>query len=219
MFAIHLQIKFYIANTCLYSVNFLQAYFVCNYYMEHTYTNSIKKFKTLYCGGTIQKHLDGTVSIECAFEDGIQVNSVKYLAARPSDRRASYTGSGFPFASKKQAFENTPTQGRMNVIGNTFRLTFPIPNAYYANLGNKLVLPTLFISYLNGSGKEQITEIIVDDQVPYRFLQFPKQRNDATFYHAHHNLPVRTQEQVLLDSQYPSNKKMHDDYWGLRPAL
>ena len=186
--------------------------------MEHVY-NTVKTFKTLYCGGTIQKHIDGTVTVECAFEDGMQVDSVKYIAARPTDRRASYSGSGFPFSSKQQAFENTPTQGKINVMGNLFRLTFPIPNAYYANLGNKLVLPTLFISYINGSGKERITEIVVDEQVPYRFLQVPYQRHDATFYHAHHNLPVRTQEQVLLDSQYPPSKKMNNDYWGLRPAL
>jgi hypothetical protein len=183
------------------------------------YKKSSKSFKALNCGGFIEKHLNGTVTVECAFEDGLQVNTVKYMAARPTDRRASYSGSGFPFASKQQAFENTPTQGKMNVIGNTFRLTFPIPNAYYADLGNKLVMPTLFVSYINGSGKENIMEIVVDDQVAYRFLQFPKQRHDATFYHAHHNLPVRTQEQVLRDSQYPSSKKMYDDYWNLRPAL
>jgi hypothetical protein len=75
------------------------------------------------------------------------------------------------------------------------------------------------VSYENSSGKEQVQEILVDDQVPYRFLQFPSQRNDATFYHAHHNLPVRTQEQVLRDGQYPSDHKMSNDYWGLRPAL
>lgn len=171
------------------------------------------------CGGTIEKNHDGTVTVECTFEDGVQVNTVKYMAARPADRRASYTGSGFPFANKQQAFENTPTTGTMRIYDNTFRLKFPIPNSYYSNLGNKLVPPTLFLSYKNGSGKEQITEVVVDDQIPYRFLQFPSQRHDATFYHAHHNLPVRTQEQVLRDGQYPQNHKMDNDYWGLRPAL
>lgn len=185
--------------------------------MEHT--NPTKKFKTLHCGGTIVKHPNGTVTVECAFEDGIEVNSIKYMAARPADRRASYSGSGFPFANKEQAFQNTPTQGIIKVFNNTVALTFPIPNSYYANLGNKLVYPTLFLSYVNGSGREQVVEIAIDDQIPYRFLQFPEQRKDATFYHAHHNLPVRTQEQVLRDSQYPPNQVTADDYWGLRPAL
>jgi hypothetical protein len=66
---------------------------------------------------------------------------------------------------------------------------------------------------------EQIIAILLDNQIPYRFLQFPPQRRDANFYHAHHNLPVRTQEQVLRDGQYPQSKKMSNDFWGLRPAL
>lgn len=181
--------------------------------------SATKNFKMVYCGGVIKKNTNGTVTVECSFEDGVQVDGIKYMAARPADRRASYTGSGFPYASKTQAFQNTPTQGKLSVFNNTFSLTFPTPNSYYANLGNKLVPPTLFVSYENGSGKEQVLEIVVDDQIPYRFLQFPSQRHDATFYHAHHNLPVRTQEQVLRDGQYPPKHKMADDYWGLRPAL
>jgi hypothetical protein len=181
-----------------------------------------KTFKTPHCGGTIEKHVDGTVTVEGSFEDGVIVEELKYIAARPVDRRASYSGSGFPYSSKTQAFESTPTKGVLRNTGGglmAFRLTFPIPNSYYASLGNKLVLPTLFIFYTNGAGKEQVIEVVVDDQVPYRFLQFPESRHGATFYHAHHNLPIRSQEQVLRDSAYPSSKQMAEDYWGLRPAL
>ncbi len=176
-------------------------------------------FKNPYCGGTVRKNGNGTVTVECTFEDGSVHNEIKYIAARPADRRASYSGSGFPYPNKQQAFDNTPTKGTLKLTGHAFQLTFPIPNSYYANLGNKLVLPTLFISYNNASGKHQVIEIVVDDQLPYRFLQFPYQRGDATFYHAHHNLPVRTQEQVLRDAEYPSSGKMANDYWGLKPAL
>lgn len=186
--------------------------------ISHTTTT----FKKPYCGGTVRKNANGTVTVECTFEDGSVHDEFKYIAARPADRRASYSGSGFPFPNKQQAFDNTPTKGTVKYNGSTFQLTFPIPNSYYANLGNQLILPTLFISYKNASGKQQVIEIVVDDQIPYRLLQFPTfplQRNDATFYHAHHNLPVRTQEQVLRDSEYPSSKKMASDYWGLRPAL
>ena len=183
-------------------------------------TTNIRPFKAPYCGGTIQKNDDGTVTVECVFEDGVDVQSLQFKAARPADHRASYTGSAFPFANKQQAFDNTPTQGKVKVMGNTFRLTFPIPNSYYANVGTQFVPPTLFVSYINGNGSNQIIEIQVDEQIPYRFLQFPSQRQNATFYHAHHNLPVRTQEQVLLDGQYPTSpRKMAGDYWGLRPAL
>jgi hypothetical protein len=184
--------------------------------------SSTKNFKTAYWSGVVTKNADGTVTVECSFENRVQVNVIKYIAARPADRRASYTGSGYPYANKEQAFHNTPTQGKMRVLNNKFSLTFPTPNSYYVNLGNKLVPPMLFVSYDNGSEKEQVQEILVDDQVPYRFLQFPLQRNDATFYHAHHNLPVRTQEQVLRDGQYPmivGAWSMSNDYWGLRPAL
>ena len=37
------------------------------------------------------------------------------------------------------------------------------------------------------------------------------------YYCSKTKLPVRTQEQVLRDSGYPEDNKMHDDFWGLRP--
>lgn len=162
---------------------------------------------------------NGLITVEGLITEEFVPSSVKYIAARPADSRFAFSGSGYPFADKQQAFDNTPSKGFLKTKGAAFRVTIETPNSYYSDLGKTLVAPTLFILYKNNSGEHKVIEIEVDNQIPYRFLQYPEQRRDATFYHAHHNLPVRSQEQVLIDSQYPASKKMANDYWGLRPAM
>lgn len=180
-----------------------------------TYTST---YITRGCQGKITKQ-DSVITVEGLITDEFEPSSVKYIAARPADLRFAFSGSGYPFANKQQAFNNTPSKGHLKTKGAGFRVTIETPNSYYAELGKKLVAPTLFILYKNFKGQDKVIEIQVDHQIPYRFLQYPEQRQDATFYHAHHNLPVRSQEQVLIDSQYPPSKKMADDFWGLRPAM
>jgi hypothetical protein len=162
---------------------------------------------------------DGLITVEGVLTEQFAPSSIKYIAARPADLRFAFSGSGYPFANKEQAFDNTPTRGHLKVTGSAFRVTFETPNSYYTDFGRKIIVPTLFIMYKDLNGKEKVIEIVVDNQIPYRFLQYPEQRRDTTFYHAHHNLPVRSQEQVLIDSEYPVSKRMADDYWGLRPSM
>lgn len=179
---------------------------------------SMTTYKTKGSQGTITIN-DGMITIEGLIIDKFEPSSVKYIAARPVDLRFAFSGSGYPFANKEQAFNNTPSKGPLKMTGAGFHVTIETPNSYYADFGKHIISPTLFILYKNHIGQNKVIEIQVDNPIPYRYLQYPEQRNNATFYHAHHNLPVRSQEQVLLDSQYPASKKMADDYWGLRPAM
>ena len=45
-----------------------------------------------------------------------------------------------------------------------------------------------------------------------------KPRKCPLFYH-NPRLTVRSQEQILRDSGYPSENKMPDDFWGKRPPV
>lgn len=184
------------------------------------------KFSTLYCNGEINnnfQHPKYDILVKGTMTEPVENAQLRYLAASPADRRASYSGSGFPFHNAEQAFLESPNRGIINLIGNTFEIPLLFPNAYYVQLGRELVPPTLFIYYNNQSGEKRVIEIKLSDPIPYRLLGYPAQftlgRKGADFYHAHHNLPVRSQEQVLRDSAYPSTNRMDNDFWGLRPAL
>lgn len=182
-------------------------------------------FKTRYCVGEVAKSEDTTydVVVKGTMLDVVPSGEVHYMAANPCDRRASFSGSGLPFHCAEQAFDETPNKGVVKLRGNYFEVPILFPNSYYVQLGRQLIPPTLFLMYDNANGDEHIVRIKLGDPVPYRFLEYPSQftlgRNDATFYHAHHNLPVRGQEQLLKDSAYPNKNKMDADFWGLKPAL
>ncbi len=184
------------------------------------------KFSTLYCKGEIYdnyKHSSYDILVKGTMTEPVENGQIRYLAASPADRRASYSGSGFPFHNAEQAFLESPNKGVVDLIGNTFEIPLLFPNSYYIQLGRELIPPTLFVYYNNQSVEKRIVEIKLSDPIPYRLLGYPAQftlpRKGADFYHAHHNLPVRSQEQVLRDSAYPSVNKMNEDFWGLKPAL
>ena len=187
------------------------------------------KFSTMYCHGEITP-VDNTndnnkndIIVSCMIHDIVKGNVVHFIASNPLDRHSSFNGSGFPYANSEQAFEGTPNKGSLQSVAGTFKIHLLFPNSFYTDLGNSLIPPSLFLKWTSLSGEERRATIKLGDPVPYRFLSYPKEytmaREDATFYHAHHNLPVRSQEQVFKDSVYPHDNKMTDDYWGLKPAL
>jgi len=195
--------------------------------MVNTLIPKYRKFTTLYCHGEITPVEDNDnksdIVVSGMIHDAIKGNVVHFLASNPMERRSSFTGSGFPYANSEQAFEGTPNKGSLQNIAGAFRIPLLFPNSFYTDVGNSLIPPSLFLKWTSFSGEERRATIKLGDPVTYRFLSYPKEytmpREDATFYHAHHNLPVRSQEQVFKDSVYPHENKMAEDYWGLKPAL
>lgn len=193
----------------------------------NTLIPNVSRFSTLYCQGEIteldKQNSKYDIVVKGVISDTVPKGELEFIAASPADRRASYTGSGFPFHSADQAMRDTPNRGTLKLNANTFEIPLYFPNSYYVNLGNQQIPPTLFLSYEDASGVKRVINIKLSDPIPYRMLGYPSEftmaRKGADFYHAHHNLPVRSQEQVLLDSAYPSQNKMSKDFWGLRPAL
>jgi hypothetical protein len=150
-----------------------------------------------------------------------------YFAASPAERRQSFSGSGLPFLNADQAFHASPNVGSMSVKQNgRFEVEIACPNAYYVGLGTQYVSPTLHVWYmLNGERKD--ASIKVNNGIPFRTLTYPslptRPRDGPEFYLAAPTL-VRSQEQILRDSAYPSKQAVHsadysmpDNFWGLKP--
>lgn len=162
------------------------------------------------------------VSVTGKINDTVKHGKIKYVAACPIDRRASWTGSGLPFANATQAFFNTPNQGEIELSkDNMFNIKMTLPNSYYVALGTVMIPPTVFILYNNGIRDFRVP-IQLSDVVPFRMLTYPNgqftaARKDPSFYEGNDDLPVRTQEQILMDSAYNPAVGMPENFWGLRP--
>lgn len=170
-----------------------------------------------YCIGTVElnpKHHDLTV--KGMLTDIVDEGHVTYLAAAPPDYHFSYSGSGFPFSSAKQAFANTPNKGSFTLEANQFELKLLHPNGYYDDTKEIIIPPTLYLNYKT-AGQEKTIPIKVADNVPYRHLTYPIQRDSVLFYDGTSILPVRTQEGILRDSGYPSRNAEPTNFWGLKP--
>jgi len=182
-------------------------------------------FKSQNCECIIDHAADFTLEVKgVIFSDTELLPSVSFIAACPPDYRASYTGSGLPFANEKMAFDGTPNKGSVPLrSGNTFSVKITYPNSYYAGLGTVIIPPTLYLTYKDINNEETIVSIPVSKGIPYRLLtypmQFTKARKDCLFYSGGWEMPVRTQEQILRDSAYPPLNKMADNFWGQKPPM
>ena len=173
----------------------------------------------MYCEGEIvQVPSDlNDITVFGRLHETVPEGFIRYVAASPPDYRATYTGSGLPFASHSQAFYNTPNKGIVRLVDNTFEIRLMYPNSYYIGLGTVMVPPTVYIFYQNNEGKTRKVPIQISEGIPYRSLTYSPIRKDAMFYKWGWSLPVRTQEQVLRDAGYPSYNTMDVNHWGLKP--
>jgi hypothetical protein len=148
--------------------------------------------------------------------DHVSDGEIVYIAANPANRIYSYSGSGLPYANEEQAFQNTPNKGSITLNNKMLSLKLLTPNAYYKDLGSVYVPPSVFIMY-KINDKTVTVSIPLSKAIPYRTLTYPVQRTSATFYHT--KLPIRTQYDILLSAEYPSDLKYDQhDHWNLRPA-
>jgi hypothetical protein len=130
---------------------------------------------------------------------------------------ANYSGSALPFASPEMAFQNTVSQGTVDLHSNrSADILLSIPNSYYAALGTVLIPPTVYVTF-KVKGEEHVLKLKLDDPIPFRTLTYDHRRTSATFYDNIDKLPVRSQEQILRDSVY--SKHAPETFWGLKPAL
>ena len=185
------------------------------------------EFQNDYCYGTVTTgEYDAQLVVTGKIKDDVKDDIIYFLAAAPPDYRASFSGSGLPYSSQLQAFENTPNRGTVKVsLDGSFTIKLMTPNAYYVGLGTVYVPPTLYIEYETPSGHRRNVNLKLSDGIPYRSLTWPGPgqkttvRGNAMFYGTQFDLPIRSQEQVLRDSAYPATNHMEPSFWGLKPPL
>lgn len=147
---------------------------------------------------------------------------VKYSAANPPTYNSSFSGSALPFPTETVAFENTPNKGSVEVVNNKFVFSLRYPNSYYKNMGNIYVSPNVKIIVVNEKNEVVSDEVVLNigEGVPFRTLTWPKSRNwnEGPLFYSNQNLPIRTQNQILLDSAYPKKNNTPNNFWGTMPT-
>ena len=103
-----------------------------------------------------------------------------------------------------------------------FEFKVSYPNSYYVGLGTAIVEPSCQIKVCGPNSDNKIHTIKLGHGIPFRMLTYPssfktKSRKNPSFYDVRDNQPIRTQEQILRDSSFPSSNKMPEDFWGLAP--
>lgn len=179
-------------------------------------------FDNVYCSGKfgpLDEQASHDLIVVGKVKEQVKDDIIHYFAASPPDHRSTYTGSGLPFANQSQAFDNSPNIGAVKLMDNTFEIKLMYPNSYYVGLGTVYIPPTIFIKYINIEGTERTFAIKVSHGIPYRTLTYPQNRKDPGFYKDGWAMPVRTQEQILRDSDYPVKNEMPSNHWGLKPPL
>jgi hypothetical protein len=166
------------------------------------------------------KKVEKDIQVDGYIKDIVDNNKIYYIAPSPADFRDAYSGSGFPFHNRKQAFDGTPNHGCQYLKdGNKFSIKLIKPNAYYDNLGSEIIYPHVTI-YYDSNGIEKNMNIKLKDRISYRHIRYSdiNSKVNVSFYD-NQNLPIRSQEKILIDSGYPIQNIVPKNYWGLKPAL
>lgn len=186
----------------------------------------LQQFENEDCKVSIKKgDSDYDIVIEGVINFEVADNIVYYLAAAPPDYRFSFSGSGMPFASQVQAFEKTPNVGKTQITNGKFEIKLIMPNAYYVGLGTVYISPRVFLQVKSKDGEYKHVNVILSDGIPYRSLTYPgagqktRARANVMFYDSQFELPVRSQEQILMDSSYPTKNVMNNNFWGMKPPM
>ena len=148
---------------------------------------------------------------------------VKYWAANPPTYSSNFSGSGLPFPNEEIAFEKSENLGTSNISGGNFSLSLRYPNSYYKNMGSVYVHPEVQVQVFDSATNKSVSEvqhINLGEGIPFRTLTYPYQRdwNEGPMFYKVPNIPfIRSQEQILKDSAYPSTNTMPKNFWGKKP--
>ena len=91
------------------------------------------------------------------------------------------------------------------------------------DFGTVVVPPQVNIKFVDENQLDisKVYSIKLGNCVPFRSQSWSKKRNwdDGPMFYSNPNLPVRTQEQILIDSAYPCTNQEPENFWGLTPAI
>ena len=189
-------------------------------------------FNKKSCNGVVLNEGNGNIRIRGETKTKGPA-TVIFWASSPPNFRSSYSGSGLPYHSPEQAFDRSPNVGAVKSKDGTFEFNIFYPNAYYVGLGSLYVPPQVHIKVCNNDGIENEYQTIkISDGIPFRTLTHPgiqsSNPRDSSLFYNNKNLPLRSQEEILRDSSYPSHGVSGDkvietsipnNFWGLRPPV
>ena len=176
--------------------------------------NSFKNKDTPLFSGVGNHVVNGNIPL------GMLDCKVVFWAANPPNFRHSFSGSGLPFGSYQQAYENTPNRGAVKTRDGSFEFRVRYPNAYYMGLGSVYMEPSVQIKVCENGSDGKVQTIKLGHGIPFRMMTYPpsqegtRPRRSPMFYAGRHDLPHRTQEQLLRDSGYPEENVMPKSFWG-----
>lgn len=174
-----------------------------------------KLFNQNMCSGSITNEGKGDLLITGSIVTDKENAELIYWAPTPANHGSSFSGSGLPYPNPEVAYDRTPNVGKvpLNSKGQ-FAIRIKYPNAYYSALGTGYIPP---IINLKVCGEDKTTTIKIDDGIPFRSLTYIKPHTVES-YSVSPKL-VRTQEEILRSSAYPSENKMPENFWGMKPPL
>lgn len=171
-----------------------------------------RTFENRYCNGSVDFVNEFDVIVTLHVNKNNPCNTIRFIAPAPAKHNSSFTGSGLPYASKEQAYDLTPNIGvlKCNQTETTFKIKMKRPNSYYEF--DEIIHPTLKLLYDNN---DEFDIPLHDETIPYRSLGYPmlRKKQKEAFYHR--QLPIRSQEQIIRDSEFPI--KEDPSFWGLKP--
>ena len=177
-------------------------------------------FQKYSCDGEILDNGNGNIVIRGTVKSKTSNPKVVYWASNPPDFRTSYSGSGLPYPNPSIAYENSPNKGTVMANNRQFEFNVKYPSSYYSGLGNVYMQPHINFKICENGCNSEIQSIKLGDGIPFRSLTYPAPPKTAPrcspmFYYGRDRYPVRTQEQILIDSSYPHENKMPNNFWGL----
>lgn len=146
--------------------------------------------------------------------------TIMFWAPNPPTYSTSYSGSGLPYPNPEIAYENTPNRGAVKTRDGSFEFRVRYPNAYYMGLGSVYMEPSVQIKVCENGSDGKVQTIKLGHGIPFRMMTYPpsqegtRPRRSPMFYAGRHDLPHRTQEQLLRDSGYPEENVMPKSFWG-----
>ena len=177
-------------------------------------------FEKYPCNGEIYDNGNGSVLIRASVKSKTPNPDIIYWAPNPPNYRTSYSGSALPYPNPSIAYDNTPNRGKVKANNRSFEIKIKYPNSYYSGLGNVYMQPHIHFKICENGCNSEVYTLKLGEGVPFRLLTYPSPPKTAPrcspmFYYGRDRYPVRTQEQILVDSGYPSEDKMPDNFWGL----
>jgi hypothetical protein len=126
------------------------------------------------------------VEVRGRLPDGPPDGEIEYWAARPADFRASYHGSGLPFAHPDMAYDRTPNRGTVPLQNHEFVFRLAVPNSFYVHQGKTLLKPHVLLRR-KGSSLEEVHVLPLGDSIPFRSLthlpdSYPRAVNHPRFF-------------------------------------